>query len=153
MSRGLFGAGEDRLGNISKRGDRYPDPMRTSRVGSTLFWRRPLLLWKDLNLAIHCAILNRRPPSPHAGSHWDRAMRTRMSIPVSMPISIAERFWQYAKEVILSGSAARTDEDRRGLLQLARIWTRAALQKQQCTPATTSVPEREMTSPYPLNFS
>jgi hypothetical protein len=38
-----------------------------------------------------------------------------------------DQFWQYAKEAILSASYAKTDEDRQGLLDLARTWTQAAL--------------------------
>jgi len=37
------------------------------------------------------------------------------------------QFWQYAKEAILSASYAKTDEDKQGLLDLARTWTQAAL--------------------------
>jgi hypothetical protein len=42
-----------------------------------------------------------------------------------MPIT--DQYWQYAKEAILSVSYAKTDEDRQGLLELARTWTQAAL--------------------------
>jgi len=42
-----------------------------------------------------------------------------------MPIT--DQFWQYAKEAVLSACYAKTDEDRRGLLDLARTWTQAAL--------------------------
>ncbi len=38
-----------------------------------------------------------------------------------------DQFWQYAKEAIVSATSAKTDEDRRGLLELARTWTQAAL--------------------------
>jgi hypothetical protein len=38
-----------------------------------------------------------------------------------------DQFWQYAKEAVLSASYAKTDEDRQGLLDLARTWTQAAL--------------------------
>ena len=38
-----------------------------------------------------------------------------------------DQFWQYAKEAILSATFAKTDEDRQGLLELARTWTQAAL--------------------------
>ena len=38
-----------------------------------------------------------------------------------------DQFWQYAKEAILSVSSAKTDEERQGLLELARTWTQAAL--------------------------
>jgi|GEM_PF-1799536 len=37
------------------------------------------------------------------------------------------QFWQYAREAILSASCAETDEDKQGLLELARTWTQAAL--------------------------
>jgi hypothetical protein len=42
-------------------------------------------------------------------------------------MSKTDQFWQYAKEAILSASCAESDEDRRGLLELARTWTQAAL--------------------------
>jgi hypothetical protein len=44
-------------------------------------------------------------------------------------MSKTDQFWQYAKEAILSASYAKTDEDRQGLLELARTWTQAALQE------------------------
>jgi len=46
-------------------------------------------------------------------------------------MSITDQFWQYAKEAILSASYAKTDEDRQGLLELARTWTQAALQERR----------------------
>jgi len=48
-------------------------------------------------------------------------------------MSITDQFWQYAKEAILSAAAAKTDEDRQSLLELARTWTQAALQERQYT--------------------
>jgi hypothetical protein len=42
-----------------------------------------------------------------------------------MPIT--DQYWQYAKEAILSACDAKTDDDRQGLLELARTWTQAAL--------------------------
>jgi hypothetical protein len=42
-------------------------------------------------------------------------------------MSNTDEFWQYAKEAILSASYAKTDDERRGLLDLARTWTQAAL--------------------------
>jgi len=42
-------------------------------------------------------------------------------------MSETDQFWQYAKEALLSASDAKTDEVRQGLLELARIWTLAAL--------------------------
>ena len=42
-------------------------------------------------------------------------------------MSKTEQSWQYAKEAILSACCAETDEDRQGLLELARTSTQAAL--------------------------
>ena len=44
-------------------------------------------------------------------------------------MSKTDPFWQYAKEAILSAYEAKTDEDKEGLLELARTWTQAALQE------------------------
>ena|ERR1700683_1329362 len=49
------------------------------------------------------------------------------------PMSIADQFWQYAKEAILS-APAKTDGERRNLLEFARIWTQAARQERQLVP-------------------
>ena len=38
-----------------------------------------------------------------------------------------DQFWQYAKEAILSASYAKAHDERLGLLDLARIWTQAAM--------------------------
>jgi hypothetical protein len=46
-----------------------------------------------------------------------------------MPIT--DQFWQYAKEAMLSACDAKTDDDRQGLLELARTWTHAALVERQ----------------------
>ncbi len=49
-------------------------------------------------------------------------------------VSKTDQFWQYAKEAILSACYAKTDEDKQGLLELARIWriwTQAALQERE----------------------
>jgi hypothetical protein len=55
---------------------------------------------------------------------------------------MTDQFWQYAEEAILSASYAKTDEDRRDLLDLARTWTQAALLERQLPnhdrPAETS---------------
>jgi hypothetical protein len=48
-----------------------------------------------------------------------------------VPMSITDQFWQYAKEAILSASYAKTEDDRQGLLELARTWTQAALQERR----------------------
>jgi hypothetical protein len=42
-------------------------------------------------------------------------------------MSNTDEFWQYAKEAILSASYAKTDDERQGLIDLARTWTLAAL--------------------------
>jgi hypothetical protein len=42
-------------------------------------------------------------------------------------MSIADQFWQYAREVLLSAYEAKTADDRKGLLELAQTWTQAAL--------------------------
>jgi hypothetical protein len=44
-------------------------------------------------------------------------------------MSKTDQFWQYAKEATFSACYAKTDEDKQGLLELARIWTLAALQE------------------------
>jgi hypothetical protein len=51
-------------------------------------------------------------------------------------MSITDQFWRYAKEAILSATAAKTDEDGQSLLELARTWTQAALQERQRTPSS-----------------
>jgi hypothetical protein len=42
-----------------------------------------------------------------------------------MPIT--DQFWQYAKEEMLLADEAKTDEDKRVHLDLARTWTLAAM--------------------------
>ena len=41
-------------------------------------------------------------------------------------MSRTDEFWQYAKEAIISASRAETEDERRGLLDLAGTWTQAA---------------------------
>jgi hypothetical protein len=60
-------------------------------------------------------------------------------------MSKTEQFWQYAKEAILSASDAKTDEDRQGLLELARTWTQAALLERAC-PVGRSNPDEPSTA-------
>ena len=48
-------------------------------------------------------------------------------------MSITDQFWQYAKEATLLADAAKTDEDKQSLLELARTWTQAALRERQYT--------------------
>jgi hypothetical protein len=55
---------------------------------------------------------------------------------MQVPMSKTDQFWQYAKEAILSASAAKTDKDKEGLLELARTWTQAALQERQSSGRT-----------------
>ena len=57
------------------------------------------------------------------GAHADGGMSGHGACPMSK----TDQFWQYAKEAIVSASCAETDEDRQGLLELARTWTQAAL--------------------------
>jgi hypothetical protein len=49
-------------------------------------------------------------------------------------MSKSDQFWQYAREAMLSACYAKTDEVKQGLLELARTWTRAALQERQLLP-------------------
>ena len=42
-------------------------------------------------------------------------------------MSKGDQFWQYAMEAVLSACYAESDEDRQGLLELARTWTQATL--------------------------
>ena len=46
-------------------------------------------------------------------------------------MSTTDQFWQYAKEAMLSACDAKTDDERQGLLELARTWTHAALVERQ----------------------
>ena len=43
-------------------------------------------------------------------------------------MSTTDQFWQYAKEAMLSAGDAQNDKDKESLLELARLWTQAALQ-------------------------
>ena len=46
---------------------------------------------------------------------------------VRCPMSIADQFWQYAREALLSAYEAKTDEDKQVQLDLARTWALAAM--------------------------
>jgi hypothetical protein len=46
-------------------------------------------------------------------------------------MSKIDQFWQYAREAILSASDTKTDKDKQDLLELARIWTQAALEERE----------------------
>jgi hypothetical protein len=53
-------------------------------------------------------------------------------------MSTTDQFWQYAKEAILSASSAKPDEEKQDLLELARIWTQAALLERQSVDRDSS---------------
>jgi hypothetical protein len=42
-------------------------------------------------------------------------------------MSDTDQFWQYAKEALVSASSAESEDDRQSLMELAQIWTAAAL--------------------------
>jgi len=44
-----------------------------------------------------------------------------------------DEFWLYAKEAMISASRAETEDERQGLLDLARTWTQAALVDRRIT--------------------
>jgi hypothetical protein len=68
-----------------------------------------------------CAILNRSHQPKLAASGRD------VSGHCEGAMSNTDELWQYAKEAILSASYAKSDDERHGLLDLARTWTQAAL--------------------------
>jgi hypothetical protein len=51
-----------------------------------------------------------------------------------MPVT--DEFWQYAYEAVLAANYAESDEEKQGLLYLARTWTQAALIERR-TPVDT----------------
>jgi hypothetical protein len=53
-------------------------------------------------------------------------------------MSKTDQFWQYAKEAMLSACFAETHDDKRGLLELARTWTQAALLERASPVITTA---------------
>ena len=70
---------------------------------------RPILPWRDLNRAIQVSILHSQ--GAHSG--------------IGMPghgrmLFEEDRFWQYAKEALLSACYDKTNEDKQNLLDLAR---------------------------------
>jgi hypothetical protein len=52
-------------------------------------------------------------------------------------MSKTDQYWLYAKEAILSACDVTTDKDKEGLLELARTWTQAALQKRATANSQT----------------
>jgi hypothetical protein len=65
----------------------------------------------------------------HTAIAKERMQGIRMPGHERVPMSETDQFWQYAKEAMLSACNAKTDEDKEGLLELARTWTQAALQE------------------------
>jgi hypothetical protein len=51
-----------------------------------------------------------------------------------------DQFWQYAKEAILSASYAKADDERLGLIDLARTWTQAAMIERHAQADTVTLP-------------
>jgi hypothetical protein len=47
----------------------------------------------------------------------------------------AHQFWQYAEEAMRSARHAKTDKDKRALLDLARTWSQAALRSESTVVA------------------
>jgi hypothetical protein len=56
-------------------------------------------------------------------------------------MSEADQFWQYAKEATLSACYGQNGQDRQSLLELARIWTQAALQERASMDNRVTVAE------------
>jgi hypothetical protein len=83
----------------------------------------PLLLWMDLKLRGQVSTFDQtataKGGSVTVGTCWGTHEGCAMSQ--------TDDFWQYAKEAIISATCAETEEDRHGLLDLARTWTQAAL--------------------------
>jgi hypothetical protein len=42
-------------------------------------------------------------------------------------MSEIDQFWQYANEAVLAAYYAESDDEKQGLLDLARTWTQAAM--------------------------
>ena len=57
-----------------------------------------------------------------------KGVHTRMSGHTGRVLmSETDQFWQYAREAMLSACGAKTGEDKQDLLELAGVWTQAAL--------------------------
>ena len=56
-------------------------------------------------------------------------------------MSEADQFWQYAKEATLSACYVQNGQDKQSLLELARIWTQAALQERASMDNRVTVAE------------
>jgi hypothetical protein len=67
------------------------------------------------------------------------------------PVSETDEFWLYSKEAILSISHTRTDEDKQGLLDLARVWTVRPHERGAGSQAiTTAEPSSRQIENFPL---
>ena len=55
-----------------------------------------------------------------------------------LPMPKTDEFWQYAKEALLSASSAESDDNKKGLLELAQTWTRAAILERQLPAKPTA---------------
>ena len=53
-------------------------------------------------------------------------------------MSETDQFWQYAREAMLSARDAQTSEDKQDLLELAGVWTQAALHSRSRRPVRQS---------------
>lgn len=83
-------------------------------------------VWIDLKHAINVYNFDQT-----AAAHEGSLRSGRVGAHRGCVMSKTDEFWQYAKEAILSASRAKTDDERRGLLELAGTWTRAALVERQ----------------------
>jgi hypothetical protein len=50
-----------------------------------------------------------------------------------------DQFWQYANEAVLAACDAESDDEKRGLFDLARTWTQAALIERRTLVNTGSI--------------
>ena len=53
-------------------------------------------------------------------------------------MSNADQFWQYAEEAMLGARHSKNEREKRALLNLARIWTQAALESEVTVVARDS---------------
>ena len=56
-------------------------------------------------------------------------------------VSNTNQFWEYAEEAMLSALRAKTDKEKRTLIDLAHTWTQAALQSESMVVVNFSPPE------------
>jgi hypothetical protein len=54
-------------------------------------------------------------------------------------MSVTDQYWQYAKEAALAAGYAESDDEKQGLLDLARTWTQAALVERRTRVDTDSM--------------